>query len=122
MSVNPALEINADGTRARAIWLSPGITNLREDGKPIAAWNFGKYAMEYVKQEGEWKILAFRWHQMVLTPYDKGWVKENVDPGFSAYAATPDRPTEPGFYAPYAPDKDNRFDPPPPPAYPESER
>lgn len=118
MTVNPALEINADGTRAKAVWLSPGITNQRRDGKPVAAWNFGKYDMEYIKQNGEWKILAFRWHQMFLTPYDKGWVEENVDPGFSAYSSKPDRPSAPDFYAPYAPDKDNRFDPPPPAPYP----
>ncbi len=116
-AVNPTVEINADGTRAKAVWLSPGITNQRRDGQPVAAWNYGKYNMEYVKQDGEWKILGFRWHQIFLTPYDKGWVKENVDPGFSAFAGEPDRPSAPDFYAPYAPDKENRYDPPPPAPY-----
>jgi len=117
MSVNPALEINRDGTRAKAVWLSPGITNVRKNGELTAAWNWGKYDMEYVKQNGEWRILSFRWHQMFLSPYDQGWVKENLDPGFSAAPNPPDKPSDPAFYSPYRPDKQNRFDPPPPAPY-----
>jgi hypothetical protein len=117
MSVNPALEINADGTEAKAVWLSPGITNVRHEGELTAAWNWGKYEMEYVKQNNQWKILSFRWHQMFMTPYDQGWVKENLDPGFSASPNPPDKPSAPDFYSPYRPDKVNRFDPPPPAPY-----
>ena len=113
-AVNPAIEINAAGTRAKALWLSPGITNLRADNQPVAAWNYGKYEMEYLKQNGEWKILAFRWHQIFLSPYDQGWVKQNIDPGNSGSPIPPDRPSTPDFYAPYRPDKANRFDPAPP--------
>jgi hypothetical protein len=116
-AVNPALEINADGTRAKGVWLSPGITNLRRDGELIAAWNYGKYEMEYVKQKGEWKILAFRWHQMFFTPYDKGWVKESMDPGFGAFVQKPDKPSDASFYDPYRADKTNSFGPPPPKPY-----
>jgi hypothetical protein len=118
-AVNPALEINAAGTRAKAVWLSPGITNLRADNQPIAAWNYGKYEMEYVKQNGEWKVLAFRWHQMFLSPYDQGWVKQNIHPGSSGTPIPADRPSASDFYAPYAPDKMNKFDPAPPIAYAE---
>jgi hypothetical protein len=70
--------------------------------------------MEYVKQNGEWKILAFRWHQMFLSPYDQGWVKQNIDPGNAGTPIPADRPSAPDFYAPYRPDKVNRFDPAPP--------
>lgn len=117
MSVNPAIEINEDGTRAKAVWLSPGITNLYREGKMRAGWNFGKYNMEYIKQEGEWKILAFRWHQIFLTPYEKGWVEENLDPGSVGAPIPPDKPSAPDFYNPYRADKVNRFDPPPPDPY-----
>jgi hypothetical protein len=119
-AVNPVLEINRDGTRARAVWLSPGITNFRRDGEMIAAWNYGKYEMEYLKQGGRWKILAFRWHQMFLSPYDKGWAKENVDPGPGGVGPLqPDRASAAGFYNPYRVDKINPFDPPPPVPYKE---
>lgn len=119
MAVNPALEIDKAGTRARAVWLSPGITNLvQPNAAPIAAWNYGKYEMEYVKQNGEWKFLAFRWRQMFLTPYSKGWVEQNIHPGTIGGATPPDAPSAPDFYAPYDPTKVNRFDPPPPAPYP----
>jgi hypothetical protein len=117
MAVNPALEINKDGTRARAVWLSPGITNFPENQemKIAAAWCWGKYDIEYVKQNGEWKILAFRWRQIFLSRYEKGWVQENLEPGF--VVTPPDLPSDPSYHSPYKPDKVNRFDPPPPPSY-----
>lgn len=117
MAVNPTIEINKDGTRAKAVWMSPGITNFPIDKKltMVAAWCWGKYDMEYMKQNGKWKILAFRWRQIFLSRYDKGWVEENLEPGF--VVAQPDRPSDPSYHAPYQPDKVNLFDPPPPEPY-----
>ncbi len=112
-SVNPVIEISADGARAKALWLSPGITTLPARGAPPSPnWNYGKYEMTYVKQEGEWKILAFRWHQIFYSPSTEGWVAVNLDPGPAN--PTPDRASEPGFYRPYRPDEANPYDPPPP--------
>jgi SnoaL-like domain len=83
-----------------------------------AAWNFGKYEMEYVKQKGVWKILRFRWRQMFLSPYDKGRVKENIDPGVgSSTSLTPVHESDSSFFNPYRSDRTNPFDPPPPAAY-----
>jgi hypothetical protein len=117
MAVNPALEINQDGTQAKAVWLSPGITNfpINQELKMVAAWCWGKYEIEYLKQNGEWKILAFRWRQIFLSRYDKGWVEENLEPGY--VVAPPDLPSDPHYHNPYKPDKVNRFDPPPPVPY-----
>lgn len=117
MAVNPALEINKDGTRARGVWMSPGITNfpINAEMKPAAAWCWGKYDFEYIKQNGAWKILAFRWRQIFLSRYEKGWVEENLEPGFMV--AQPDLPSKPDYHSPYRPDKVNRFDPPPPAPY-----
>lgn len=117
MAVNPALEIDAEGVHARAVWFSPGITNFPIDKKlTIAgAWCWGKYAIEYLKQNDAWKILAFRWRQIFLTRYDQGWVKENIEPGH--VVAPPDQPSAPGYHNPYKTDRVNRFDPPPPTPY-----
>jgi hypothetical protein len=118
MAVNPALEIDADGTRARAVWMSPGITNFpldRELTNIAAAWCWGKYDIEYVKQHDAWKILAFRWRQIFLSRYEQGWVKENLEPGH--VVAAPDVPSAADFHRPYKTNQVNRFDPPPPPPY-----
>jgi hypothetical protein len=116
-SVNPVIEISKDGLHAKAVWLSPGITTLPDKSGQISPnWNYGKYDMEYLKQNREWKILAFRWHQIFLTPYDQGWVKENLDPG-SSTAHPADLPSKPGYYDPYSTTRTNKYEPPPPSPY-----
>ena len=117
MAVNPALEIDPEGLRARAVWLSPGITNFPVDkqGTIAGAWCWGKYDIEYLKQYDAWKILAFRWRQIFLSRYEHGWVKENLEPGY--VVAPPDLPSAPDYHSPYRVDRVNRFDPPPPPPY-----
>lgn len=36
-AINPVIEINKDGTRAKAVWLSPGIINFPIDAKGTIA-------------------------------------------------------------------------------------
>ena len=54
------------------------------------------------------------WRQMFLSPYDQGWVKQNIDPGNAGEPIPADRPSAPDFYAPRKPDKVSSFDPAPP--------
>lgn len=117
MAVNPALEIDAAGLHARAVWFSPGITNFPVAKQIVGAWCWGKYDITYLKQAAAWKILAFRWRQIFLTRYDQGWVQENIEPGYQV--VPPDAPSAPDYHSPYRPDRVNRFDPPPPRPYPE---
>ena len=121
MALNPALEIDAKGERARAVWLSPGLSTLRlarDKGERVTAlWNWGKYEMEYLKQDGQWKILKLRYRQVFLTPYDKGWTVESIDPDTSRQPPKPDRASAPDFYRPYQVDRANDFPPGPPEPY-----
>jgi hypothetical protein len=121
MTDNPVIELSPDGTRAKAVWLSPGVSTLRlaRDGgtKVTAMWNWGKYEMEYLKQNGQWKILVLRYHQVFLTPYDKGWTVESTDPDTTRERVKPDRASKPDFYNPYRVDKPNTFEPGPPTPY-----
>jgi hypothetical protein len=121
MALNPALEIDPAGERARAVWLSPGLSTLRlaRDGgeRVTPLWNWGKYEMEYLKQDGRWKILKLRYHQIFLTPYDKGWTVESLDPDTVRQRVKPDRPSAPEFYQPYRVDRAGVFGPPPPEPY-----
>jgi hypothetical protein len=122
VSDNPVLEIDPTGVHARAVWLSPGISTLRlaRDGgvRVTGMWNWGKYEMEYLKQNGKWKILKLRYHQIFLTPYDKGWTVESDDPDTTRERVKPDRPSAPDFYNPYHVDRSNSMAPPPPDPYP----
>lgn len=75
--VNRVLEISTDGQTARGLWMCPGyevIPLSQFDGHPKydeiketvfhglpakVAWIYGKYACDFVKVDGEWKLLHF---------------------------------------------------------------
>ncbi len=57
MTVNPIIEINKDGTRAKGVWFSHGSAASKREGQPRMSWCLGKYDMEYVKEDGKWKFL-----------------------------------------------------------------
>ena len=118
MAVNPVIEINKDGTRAKGLWHSPGCWVKMIEGEKVAAWIYGKYVMEYVKEDEKWKILKLNYRQTFDTPYDKGWVKVPsvpiVIPGLPT-STRPDKPTT--YHRPYNPESLNIFEPPPPEPY-----
>ncbi|MCC7462258.1 MAG: nuclear transport factor 2 family protein [Gammaproteobacteria bacterium] len=72
----PIIEIAGDGKTAKGIWESPGLHFSAEiRGGRISkrgGWFWEKYAADFVKEEGEWKI----WH---LAMY-----YENTPPGWNA--------------------------------------
>lgn len=62
MQTTPVIEIAGDGKTAKGIWYTPGIA-IRVviiDGKPEVSgtWMFEKYAVDFAKEDGKWKI----WH------------------------------------------------------------
>ena len=109
---NPLIEINHAGTEARGVWHSHGFCAL--GGTPFLC--SGKYDMAYVKEDGDWKILTFKYRQIFMSPYFDGWVKS---PSVGSIAAnpksSPDKPTT--FHTPYDPQAVNAFPPPPPAPY-----
>ena len=112
MTCNPIIEINGDGTIAKGVWHSHGFCAL---GK-VPFICSGKYDMEYVKEDGHWKILTFKYRQIFMSPYHQGWVEA---PSVGSIAAnpksTPDWPIT--FHTPYDPDAVNTYEPPPPLPY-----
>ncbi len=76
----------------------------------------GKYDMEYVKEDGQWKILTFAYRQAFMCPYEKGWVEEPVAASIAGSPDNiPDAPTS--YYLPYSRYRINHFQPPPPEPY-----
>ncbi len=58
----PVIEIAGDGKTAKAMWMSTGAILMQNDpaaesGKS-ATWDSGKYAVDFIKIDGRWKI----WH------------------------------------------------------------
>ncbi|MBP2645318.1 MAG: hypothetical protein H6Q75_758 [Firmicutes bacterium] len=60
----PIIEIAGDGQTAKAMWYTPGqVTGIGSDGYPSAQWMWEKYGVDFINEEGEWKI----WHMQICT-------------------------------------------------------
>ena len=70
----PIIEIAGDGKTAKGMWYSPGISinGVEVNGKveQSGGWFMEKYAVDFVKEDGNWKI----WHiGMYYDPTPPGW-------------------------------------------------
>lgn len=70
----PIIEVAGDGKTAKGLWYSPGIATAAvfKDGKVETGgnWFMEKYAVDFVKEDGEWKI----WHiGMYYDPTPPTW-------------------------------------------------
>ncbi len=116
MTVNPVVEISPDRTRAKGLWHSHGYCSLPMEGALKQFLCLGKYDMEYVKEDGLWKILKFAYRQTFMCPYEEGWAKEPVAASIAGSPDNhPDKPTT--HYMPYSRYRINVFGPPPPEPY-----
>jgi hypothetical protein len=60
------VEIAADRQTAKGIWYTPGLGGkIPNEGKPNAGWMWEKYGVDFVRENGEWKI----WHLKVYTDW-----------------------------------------------------
>jgi hypothetical protein len=72
MQLQGVVNVDDDGKGAKARWRAFAMT--AHDGQ--AFWQEGPYEMEYVKENGVWKIKALRWFQTFTAPYEGGWAKK----------------------------------------------
>jgi len=77
----------------------------------------GKYDMEYVKEDGEWKFLKLAYRVSYMSPInEKGWLEEPMAGSIAGLPENcPDKPAT--GYLPYSPYRINIFQPPPPEPY-----
>lgn len=67
----PLIEIAGDGKTAQAMWYTPGYGTGRggpdapEDAPLKGEWMYERYAIDFIKEDGEWKI----WHFFVGTDF-----------------------------------------------------
>jgi hypothetical protein len=69
MTVDPYIEVAADGRSARSHWLSPGATGSNSS----AGWVWGPYYIDYVRENGEWRILHSNLAPTFRNSYDVSW-------------------------------------------------
>lgn len=95
--MSPVIEVAEDGKTAKGFWQTIGPAYLLNNGNPYASMAFEKYAVDFIKEDGQWKI----WHLAVFVDsvyrFDKPFgeqVQEKLNPatpaaGGMAAPATP---------------------------------
>lgn len=98
MALNPYVWFSEDRQSAKGVWWAPGYFGAKGAEDCII---LGMYLIDYIKEDGEWKIWKCNMTPFFRTPYHKGWgecpVSASVRDGLE------DGP--PTAWNPYDPDK-----------------
>ena len=71
------IEVAADGKTARGVWGSPGEDTHIENWEPIGEWRWCRFAVEFIKEDGVWKLWKLRMLPLFRTNYYRTWVNED---------------------------------------------
>lgn len=89
------LQIAGDGETARGSWISMGQdAYIREDGKPQADWVWNKYAVEFICDNGKWKIWKMHIFPVFSSPFEKSWTDKPDYVGYRFPNLEPDAPLD----------------------------
>ena len=69
------IEVAADGRTAKGVWISPGHDTSMKNWAPIGEWRWCKYAVDFIKEGGEWKLWKLFLHPLFKNSYYTSWVK-----------------------------------------------
>jgi hypothetical protein len=73
MLTTPAIEVAGDGKTAKGVWMSFGHVSGPMGGKVSSSWAQEKYGMDFVKEDGKWKIWHLRKYVDFYSPIDESW-------------------------------------------------
>lgn len=92
-TTTPMIEVAGDGQTAKGLWIVNGIESGLVDpehAKNMPAWMFEKeivggkkvwmhnvylkYGVDFIKQDGQWKIWHFHCFEVARAPYGMGWI------------------------------------------------
>lgn len=114
----PVIEVAGDGKTAKGVWIGLGVLAMknRETGEPTGAWEWDKYGVDFIKEDGVWKI----WHHHIYRllhgwNVDSKWADQFKRPEFKMEGMKPDGPAIDDN--PYRPDTVQRMVPQPPEPY-----
>jgi len=115
---SPYIEVAGDLKTAKGVWLSIGIeTGSDKNGNLTPCWGWGAYGVDFIKEEGQWKIWHFHIYRIFRAPYDKSWTAYVPEgPGMPMFADNPPN-LPPKDDSPYSADKEYVFKPDMPEPY-----
>jgi hypothetical protein len=114
----PVVEVAGDGKTARGVWFSPGLLCMKDPktGELSGMWEWDKYGVDFIKQDGQWKIWHHHIYSLLHWNIDLGWKKsfETPMPEMKRYESMDGGPYENN---PYTPDTEQKLYPKPPDPY-----
>jgi hypothetical protein len=145
-TTTPVIEVAGDGETAKGVWLMAGTESGLTDpevakgspdfmyspgevqGKKVwAHWVWCKYAIDFLRQDGQWRIWKFRCYELARAPFEENWVsfgEKNQDAfdldlmyfgddGEPVFMPPADEPVKDTNH-PYSPSTVQRLEPAPP--------
>jgi len=113
----PVIEVAGDGKTAKGVWIGLGLLAMknRETGEPTGAWEWDKYGVDFIKENGQWKI----WHHHIYRllhgwNVDEKWAEQFKKPEPNMGMKMDGPPVDDN---PYRPDTIQRMVPKPPEPY-----
>lgn len=114
------IEVANDGMTAHGLWMSPGAEARRaaDNGELESYWIWGLYAIDFIKENDEWKFWHFRIPHLLLCDYHHSWTDLDKKVKMGTQIANDGRPSadRPSTYDPtfYGADKKTNlfFEPP----------
>ncbi len=98
----PVIEVAEDGETAKGVWISPGHITMPTMGKLQAYWHWDRYGVDFIKEDGKWKIWHFFVGREFTSPYEKSWVDSTLDNEEAYELALGIFKEWPGFTEPHA--------------------
>jgi hypothetical protein len=75
MQLSGVVDIDPDGKTARGRWYGFGTMAVPAEKGVLQMLSSGIYTVEYIKENGKWKILKLIWNPAVNSSPLEGWVK-----------------------------------------------
>jgi hypothetical protein len=76
----PVIEVAQDGETAKGVWISPGHMTMPSMAMKLQAyWHWDRYGVDFIKENGNWKIWHFFVGRDFCTPYEKSWVDSTLN-------------------------------------------
>jgi hypothetical protein len=73
MLMSPVIEVAGDGQTARGVWMSFGTVTEPNGTSMTAQWTCETYGIDFVKENGKWKIWHLRLHVYFYSNVDGHW-------------------------------------------------
>nr|MDO8082078.1 nuclear transport factor 2 family protein [Candidatus Freyarchaeota archaeon] len=75
----PVIEVAEDRETAKGVWVSPGFITMPGIKGLQAFWHWDRYGVDFIKEDGKWKIWHFFVGREFTTPYEKSFVDTGLD-------------------------------------------